>query len=465
MKIKKLLAIAITTTLVASAFVGCGSKEKTDDATGDSTSNKTASSDAQEIYFLNFKPEIADVYKKIAEDYEEETGVKVKVETAASGTYEQTLKSEIAKKDAPTIFQINGPVGYQSWKDYCLDLKDTELYGHLLDKSLAVTSGDGVYGIPYAVEGYGIIYNDEIMQKYFALENKATDVKSMEDINNFDTLKAVTEDMEANKDKLEIEGVFASTSMAAGNAWRWETHLANLPLYYEFKDKAGENGDVLQAGLDSDTIDFKYNENFKNIYDLYTNNSVSEKGVLGNKSVDDSMAEFALGDCAMVQNGNWAWSQINGIDGNTVKEENIKFLPIYTGMDGEENQGLCIGTENYLAINSQVSEEKQQASIDFINWLFTSDTGKAYVTGDLGFIAPFDTFSDNEKPADPLSKEVINWMEKDNLETVKWTFQAFPSQNFKDAFAGALLEYVQGTQDWDYVVQTVKDSWNAEKAQ
>ena len=322
-----------------------------------------------------------------------------------------------------------------------------------------------MYGIPYAVEGYGIIYNDEIMQKYFALENKATDVKSMEDINNFDTLKAVTEDMEANKDKLEIEGVFASTSMAAGNAWRWETHLANLPLYYEFKDKAGENGDVLQAGLDSDTIDFKYNENFKNIYDLYTNNSVSEKGVLGNKSVDDSMAEFALGDCAMVQNGNWAWSQINGIDGNTVKEENIKFLPIYTGMDGEENQGLCIGTENYLAINSQVSEEKQQASIDFINWLFTSDTGKAYVTGDLGFIAPFDTFSDNEKPADPLSKEVINWMEKDNLETVKWTFQAFPSQNFKDAFAGALLEYVQGTQDWDYVVQTVKDSWNTEKAQ
>ena len=420
MKIKKLLAIALTTTLVASAFVGCGSKE----TTSNSTEEGTGKSATEEIYFLNFKPEIADVYKKIAKDYEDETGVKVKVETAASGTYEQTLKSEIAKKDAPTIFQINGPVGYQSWKDYCLDLKDTELYGHLLDKSLAVTSGDGVYGIPYAVEGYGIIYNDEIMQKYFALEGKSTDVNSIEDINNFDKLKAVVEDMQDNKDKLGIEGVFASTSMAAGNAWRWETHLANLPLYYEFKDNAGESGDVLQAGLDANEIEFKYNKNFKNIYDLYTDNSVSEKGVLGNKSVDDSMAEFALGDCAMVQNGNWAWSQINGIDGNTVKEENIKFLPIYTGIAGEENQGLCIGTENYLAINSQVSEEKQQASIDF-----------------------------------------INWMEKENLQTVKWTFQAFPSQNFKDTFAGALLEYVQGTQDWDYVVQTVKDSWKAEKAE
>lgn len=461
MKIKKLLAIALTTTLVASAFVGCGSKEKSDGATSTSANETTET----EIYFLNFKPEIADVYKKIAEDYESETGVKVKVETAASGTYEQTLKSEIAKKDAPTIFQINGPVGYESWKDYCLDLKDTDLYNHLLDKSLAVTSGDGVYGIPYAVEGYGIIYNDEIMQKYFALENKATDVESMKDINNFDKLKEVVEDMQANKDKLGIEGVFASTSMAAGNAWRWETHLANIPLYYEFKDNAGEGRDSLQTGLDANEIEFKYNKNFKNIYDLYTNNSVSEKGVLGNKSVDDSMAEFALGDCAMVQNGNWAWSQISGIDGNTVKEENIKFMPIYTGMQGEENQGLCIGTENYLAINSQASEEKQQASIDFLNWLFTSDTGKAYVTGDLGFIAPFDTFNDDEKPADPLSKEVINWMEKEGVETVKWTFQAFPSQNFKDTFAGALLEYVQGTKDWDYVVQTVRDSWKAEKAE
>lgn len=460
MKIKKLLAIAVAATLVTSSFVGCGSKG---DSTGDTTGDSKAA--AEEIYFLNFKPEIADVYKKIAEDYEAETGVKVKVETAASGTYEQTLKSEIAKKDAPTIFQINGPVGYESWKDYCLDLKDTELYGHLLDKTLAVTDGDGVYGIPYAVEGYGIIYNDEIMQNYFALSNKATDVTSVDDINNFEKLKAVVEDMEANKDALGIQGVFASTSMASGNAWRWETHLANLPLYYEFKDEAGEDGNILQTGLDSQEIDFKYNENFKNVYDLYTNNSVSEKGVLGNKSVDDAMAEFALGDCAMVQNGNWAWSQINGIDGNTVKEENIKFMPIYTGVDGEETQSIAVGTENYLAINSEVSEEKQQASIDFINWLFTSDTGKAYVSGDLGFISPFDTFEDDEKPADPLSKEVLNWMSKDNLNTVPWIFTSFPSQNFKDTFASALLEYVQGTQDWDYVVTTVKDSWKAEKAQ
>ena len=109
------------------------------------------------------------------------------------------------------------------------------------------------------------------------------------------------------------------------------------------------------------------------------------------------MAEFALGQAAMVQNGNWGWSQINGVDGNTVKAEDVKFLPIYTGVEGEENQGLCTGTENFFCINKEASAEDQAASIAFVEWLFSSETGKAAVTNDLGFIAPFDTFSDDEK--------------------------------------------------------------------
>lgn len=477
-KSKKVVALLLATVMIGSLFTGCGknneandkdsTKDKTeetttaDDGSTDTTDADTSTEKVDSIYFLNFKPEIAEVYEKIAKDYEAETGIKVKVNTAAAGTYETTLKSEIAKKDAPTIFQINGPVGYQNWKDYSADLKDSELYSHLTDKSLAVTEGEGVYGIPYAVEGYGIIYNNAIMEKYFALTDRATTVASMAEINNFATLKAVVEDMQARKADLGIDGVFASTSMAAGEQWRWQTHLANLPLYYEFKDNTSFDNSVL-AGLAANEIEFKYAENFKNVFDLYTNNSCVEKGLLGAKTVNDSMADFALGKCAMVQNGNWAWSQISSVDGNTVNENDIKFLPIYTGVAGEETQGLCVGTENYFAINSQVSEAKQKASMDFLNWLFTSDTGKAYVTNDLGFIAPFDSFTDAEKPSDPLSKEVLAWMEKDTTSVV-WTFAAFPSEDFKNAFGDALLEYVQGGMDWDQVVTVVKDSWKSERA-
>ncbi|NLB21056.1 MAG: ABC transporter substrate-binding protein, partial [Clostridium sp.] len=380
---------------------------------------------SEELYYLNFKPEIAEVYDEISKAYEEEKGVKLNVVTAASGTYEQTLKSELAKKDAPTLFQINGPKGYAAWKDYTMDLKDTELYSHLTDKTLAVTDGDGVYGIPYVVEGYGIIYNNAIMEKYFA--TAGAKAASMDEINNFEKFKAVVEDMTAKKADLDIEGAFASTSLKPGEDWRWQTHLANIPVYNEFK-----TNNVDLASDATNEITFEYSDEYKNIFDLYINNSITEPTLLGSKQVDDSMAEFALGKVAFVQNGNWGWSQINGVDGNVVAEEDIKFMPIYTGVEGEESQGLCTGTENFFSINAKASKEDQKLAADFIYWLYSSETGKKFVVEKLNFIAPFDTFSETEKPSDPLGKEIVNWMEKDGVTSVPWNFTVFPSQTFKD---------------------------------
>lgn len=435
---KNRVGIIAVLLLLAFALVGCGSSKK-----------KTGS-----VYYLNFKPEVAEIWEEIADTYTKETGVDVRVITAASGTYEQVLQSEIAKREAPTLFQINGPIGYETWSKFCLDLKDTELYDHLLDKSLAVESNGGVYGIPYVVEGYGIIYNDSIMKKYFALPDKAVSISSAEEINNYDLLKAVVEDMTAHKEQLGIEGVFASTSLSSGEDWRWQTHLMNLPIYYEFNDK-GVN--------DLDEIDFTYADNFKNIFDLYVNNSCTDKMELGSKTVSDSMEEFAQGKVAMVQNGNWAWSQIESIDGNVVGEDDVKFLPIYIGVDGEESQGICIGTENYFSVNSWASKEDQEATIDFMEWLFTSDVGKDYVTNKLGFIAPFDTFNDDEKPDDPLAQQVIAAMSDDSKQSVAWNFTAFPGQLFKDQFGADLLSYVKGEMTWDDVVSDAKTQWKEQK--
>jgi raffinose/stachyose/melibiose transport system substrate-binding protein len=411
-----------------------------------------------EVYYLNFKPEVAEVYQKIADEYKLETGVTLKVVTAASGTYEQTLKSEIAKSDAPVLFQINGPVGYAAWKDYCADLKDTDLYKHLSDKNLAVTDAGGVFGVPYVVEGYGIIYNNAVMVKYFALAGAKA--ASMAEINNFATLKAVVEDMTAKKSQLGIKGVFSSTSLKPGEDWRWQTHLADVPVFYEFRDN---NIDIKDPAATM-TIKFQYSDNFKNIFDLYLNNSTTAPTLLGSKSVDDSMAEFALGQSAMVQNGNWAWGQISGVAGNVVKAEDVKFLPIYTGMPGEEKQSINVGTENFFAINKQASPEKQKLAEDFIWWLYSSAKGKAFVTKDLGFIAPFDTFADNEKPTDPLAKEVIRYISDTNLYNVAWNFTVFPDQTFKNNFGAALLQYAQGTMKWADVKQLFIDQWKIEKA-
>ncbi len=451
---KKIIALTAAALLLLGVFSGCNRSSQNN---GETEGNNPNQATVKEIRYLNFKPEIAEVYDRISDAYESETGITLVVETAASGTYESTLTARMATDDAPTIFQINGPIGYTSWADYCADLKNTELYKHLNDKSLAITSDNGVYGIPYVVEGYGIIYNAKILDAYFALPEKQTEYTSADDITSFSALKAVVEDMQANKEKLGINGVFAATSLKTGEDWRWQTHLMNIPLTLEFRDK---NIDLTGDGYK--TIDFKYSENFKNIFDLYINNSTTEKKKLGTVDVTASMAEFALGKCAMVQNGNWGASQILGVTGNTVAAEDIKFLPIYMGIEGEEKFGLCIGTENFICINSKASEAEQKAAADFLYWLFSSETGKKFVTEELGFIAPFDTFEQGEAPDDPLAREVVRWMNTENVTNIPWNFTIFPSTNYKDLLGTALLKYAQGTASWEDVKKTAVDEWKNE---
>ena len=436
---KRFLSLLLSAGFISAALTGCG--------------NNTGTEQAGKVYYLNFKPEVEDQWKEIAKTYTEETGVEVKVQTAASGTYEEVLKSEIAKSDAVTMFQINGPVGYSNWKDYCYDLKDTQIYQVLTDKSMAVTGNDGgVYGIPYTVEAYGILYNNAIVEKYFALDGAVQ--FTMDEINSFERLKVLVEDMQKRRDELGIDGVFASTSLASGEDWRWHTHLANIPVYFELKDN---------NATDAGELEFTYAQNMKNIFDLYINNSVTAPGLLGDKSVSDSMAEFALGQAAMVQNGNWAWAQINKVKGNTIAEEDIKFLPIYMGISGEENQGLCIGTENFWCVNSQASEADRQATVDFMNWLVTDAKGKSFMVNDLGNAAPFTTFSESERPNDPLAKEMFRYMKEDKT-SVPWNFTIFPSQQFKNDFGAALLEYCSGNMNWDEVQSIVIKRWAEEKA-
>ncbi|MBQ8540052.1 MAG: carbohydrate ABC transporter substrate-binding protein [Clostridia bacterium] len=408
------------------------------------------------VRLLNFKPEIASVYESIAKAYENETGVRLIVETAAANTYESTLTAKMATNEAPTIFQINGPRGYANWKDYCKNLEDSRIADIVTDEDLLLSTDEGVFGIPYVVEGYGIIYNDAIMRKFFALPDKKTQISSAQEITSFDSLKEVVEEMTQRKADLGIEGVFASTSLKPGEDWRWQTHLMNIPVHYEFSKN--------DINLETDEVanfNFEFAENYKKLFDLYLNNSVTDKKMLGAKITGDSMAEFALGKCAMVQNGNWGYSQIKEVGGNTVSAEDVKMMPIYMGID-DEDQGLCIGTEGYLSINKRADEAAQQAAEDFLYWLFSSETGKKYVTEGLGFITPFNTFSNDETPDDPLAREVVRWMNMEGVDTIPWDFVIFPSQVFKNNLGSNLLQYAQGTKDWSTVRdETVKD-WKAE---
>lgn len=416
------------------ALAACGSSTSGDDAKG-------------KVYYLNFKPEAADQWTALAKEYTKEKGVEVKVQTAASGTYEQTLKSEIAKTEAPTLFQVNGPVGYQNWKKYTADMSNTDVYKELTNQDVALKDGDKVVGVPYVMETYGLIYNKDILNKYFALDGaKAT---SMDGIDNFDTLKAVADDMQARKDELGIKGAFTSAGFDSSSDWRFKTHLANLPLYYEFKD---DNVTEQPA-----TIKGTYLPNYKKIFDLYITDSTTDPTQLSAKTGDDANSEFALGEAAFYQNGTWAWTDLQKAG---MKAESVGMMPIYTGVKGEEKQGLATGSENYWCINDKASDADKKATEDFLSWVITSDTGKKAISQDMGFTTPFKTF-DDVKFDNPLTEAAVE-DQKSGKTQVSWNFTMMPSEEWKNKVGQALLEYAQGTGKWDAVKTAFVDGWASE---
>ena len=417
---KKLICTMLCAVLALTALAGC-------------TAGNPA---AGKVYYLNFKPEQDQQWQDLAKIYTEKTGVAVSVITAASGQYETTLKSEIAKSEAPTLFQVNGPVGYSQWKDYTYDLKDSAVYGELSSDEFALKDGSAVVGIAYVVETYGIIYNKALL---------SVAGYSQSDITNFTTLKAVAEDISARSDALGFTA-FASSGMDPSSDWRFKTHLANMPIYFEYKaDGIGQTAAIKGSYLD----------NYKQIWDLYINNSTVSPTLLGTKTGDDAVAEMLTEQAVFYQNGTWAYGDLAPLG-----DANLGMLPIYINTAGEESQGLNTGTENFWCVNKEASEADIQATLDFLYWCVTSDEGLSALCGDMGFVIPF---KQNRPAANPLVN-IANEYIANGYVPVAWTFPTMPSEQWKNGVGSALTAYAAGTGGWDGVVTAFVDGWAAEYA-
>ena len=390
-----------------------------------------------QVYYLNFKPEQDEAWQDLAAAYTEETGVPVTVVTAASGQYETTLQSEMAKSEAPTLFQVNGPVGLKNWKDYCYDLSDSDIYSQLTNEAYALKDGDAVAGIAYVIESYGLIVNKTLLEKAGY---------TLDDIKSYDDLKAVADDIQSRKDELGIKGAFTSAGMDGSSDWRYKTHLANLPIYYEYKEDGID---------DTDEIKGTYLDNYKNLFDLYITDSTCDGAELSAKTADDSRNEFVNSEAVFYQNGSWEYAEL----AKTFSDEELAMIPIYFGVD-DENEGLATGTENYWFVNKNASEEDIQATLDFINWCVTSETGTKSMAEDMGFTIPFKTAV---TPTNLFVKQDQEYTEA-GLTPVSWCFTTMPSEEWKNALGTALTAYAAGTGTWDDVVSAFVDNWAMEKA-
>ena len=435
---KKALTLLLSLTLCVGLLAGCGSKkEETPTTSTPAVSTPAASTETGSVYYLNFKPEADAAWQELAKTYTAKTGVEVKVVTAASGNYSDTLTAEMAKSEAPTLFQCGNAQGLLDWGDYCIDFTGTKVLDEMTTSDFNLTDETGaVKAIGYCYEAFGIIVNVELLEKAG---------HTLDEITNFETLKAVAEDIHARSAELGFDA-FSSAGLDGSSSWRFSGHLANMPLYYEFRD----DGVTEQPA----TITGAYLDNYRNIWDLYINNSSIATTSLPTATGDMSSGEFKEGKAVFYQNGTWEYA---GLVEAGMNPEKLAMIPIYCGVEGEEKAGLACGTENCWAVNAKASQADIDATLDFIYWVVTSDEGTEMMAKEFGPI-PFKNAKESENV---FFNDANEYMANGNY-TVTWAFNHTPNvDSWRATVVTALAAYSADQTDanWANVVSAFVDGW------
>lgn len=430
---KKFTAILLVLALCLTSIFAQGAAEQ-----GQAT-KKTGS-----VYWLNFKPESDAALQSLAQAYTAETGVPVKVVTAASGTYNETLTAEMDKSEPPTLFVVGNQGAVSSWGDYCLDLTGTAIANELNTDAYNLYDANGkLCSIGYCYEAFGIIVNKELLAKAGY---------SLSDITNFASLKKVVEDIHARSKELGFDA-FTSSGMDGSSSWRFTGHLANAALFYEARD------DGWTAGPQPATITGKYLDNFKNLWDLYINNSAYSPASLATGGYD-AEAEFGKKQAVFYQNGNWEFDALTKTYG--LDPENLAMIPFYCGVEGEEKAGLNCGTENCWAINKNAKAEDIQATMDFMVWMVTSETGTKALAQTFGAI-PY-------KKAAPSGNVFLDqaneYAQKGNY-VMTWTFNYTPAvDDWRAGLVSAMNQYdnAPSAETWELVKTAFVQGWATQYA-
>ena len=435
MKMKKFLALALAL-VMALSLAACGKKADDNKGNGDEAKGS--------VYYLNFKPEADKAWQDLAKTYTEQTGVEVKVVTAASGQYDTMLTSELDKSAPPTMFQVGNQGAVNSYGDFCYPLDNTDVMKEMTTQDFNLKNANGeTVSIGYCYEAFGIIVNKALL-KQAGYE--------ISDITNFETLKKVADDIHSRAAELGFDA-FSSAGLEGSSSWRFSGHLANMPLFYEFRD---DNVTSQPASIKGTYLD-----NFKNVWDLYTTDSATTGAALTTATGDASEAEFGQGKAVFYQNGSWEFANLTGEEkGFKMNPEDLAMIPIYCGVEGEEKSGLCCGTENCWAVNKNAKEEDIQASLDFLYWLVTDPDASAVVVEQLGGVP----FKSCPASANKFIVDGNDLLAKGNY-AVTWAFNYTPNvDSWRATVVTALAAYSADPTDanWEAVKTAFVDGWAIE---
>ena len=444
---KKVIGSVLTVAMVAGMMTGCGS-------TGGSTDTKTsadssASDDQVVIDIFQNKNEISDALQAAIDTYEEENpSIKINLETVGGSDYASSLKAKMLGNDPVEIFTLGGPDDIASYQDYLEPLTDQEWVSHVTAGGVDNVTVDGeVYGLPLAIEGYGLIYNKKIF------EAAGIDASTL---TTYDAIDKAFADLQDQIDEGKLADEFpvleAVEEYAAKESWIVGLHTNNVALSQEFKSATN--------AFNSKSVEYTYGDQLKDLIYLETKYTTSKDDLSLLNSVDYSTqvgGGLAIERVAVIQQGNWISSEVANVSEDVL--DNLGILPI--PLKGVVEDSIAAGVSNYWCVNSKSSDAEKKAAKDFLNWLYQSDEGKQIVVNDLGFIPAFDNY-DDVTISDLLSAEVMRYV--DAGKTIPWVFSGQPS-GWDSKVAANIQNYLAGSMTWDEVIAQNIADWESMREQ
>lgn len=435
------LSLIMVMAMLVSVFAACSPKPA-----GQSEQVAAVSPEEQvELDIFQFKVEIAKELDEAARAYEKEhSNVKINIQTVGGGEdYGAALRAKFQSGSEPDIYNIGGPQDVQDWLSKLEDLSDQPWVFDAVSGVLSgVTIDNKVYGLPFNIEGYGFIYNKAIFEAAGIDAAKITD---------FASLEAAVKELDSKiksgalKDKFPLlEAVF---DYAAKETWVTGLHTSNAVLNQEF----GSSIDAFNAK----TIEFKHGDALKAIVDLQADYSpfAKSKGKLNAVTYSRQVAEgLSTERVAVIQQGNWIFNEVNGIDEAVANNLDILPMPV----KGVKEDSIPVGVPMYWSVNKNSKDSEKAAAKDFLNWLYTSDKGKDYIVNRFFFIPPLKGY-DGFEPKDSLGKAVKRYA--DQGKTMTWVFMGYPTGWGMEVLGVEIQKYFAGENKWEDVISNSKAKW------
>lgn len=414
MKKRKIVSLVLATVLSASMVLGgCGSNGGSDASNTEGASGKSSG----KITIFQQKTEIYDQLKELAVDYEKETGVEVEVWQISGDDYYQNLKTYMSSESGPTVFSLSSSTEIAEMSAYLEDLSDLSFLDKINDDLIA-KSDDKTVGVPMTAEGFGLVYNKNLI--------------SEDQINTTDALVQTIKD--ATADGETGLGLSQEAYFLIGQ-------ILNTPFALQ-DDPAQFCQDVYDGKVNIADV-----EEFQELGKIFEAIKENQKNPL-EVSYDDNCGDFATGKTEMIHQGNWCYSLFSSYD--------VDFDMGIAPLSIAGNKSIAVGVPSVWCVNTDASDSDKQLAKDFLNWLYTSETGADYLTNKFGFIPVVDGMeADN---LDPLSQAVSDAIAEGNI--IPWTFnEEWPAGIITTYLVQNAEEYFSSDMTTDEFLKALNDSF------